>query len=163
MEDHTDPGAVLCRYLIMTERERWVSWEEVRRQVEQNDPNLCDLSVMYGEEHLQLHGLVGCIFLNTQQVGDFGEFGASIGQNTCLKDITFECKAEIMGGDFVDFLCDLRLNRSIEKRTFYGCDFDSKNMFDVLIPFFIGNQALESRHVHGDVCGLLASALGQFR
>ncbi len=95
-------------------------------------------------------------------MGDFGEFGASIAQNMCLKNFTFECKAEIMGGDFVDFLCDLCLNRSIEKMTFYGCDFDSKNMFDVLIPFFISNEALESLHVHGDVCGLLASALGQF-
>ena len=117
---------------------------------------------MYGEEHLQLHGPVGCIFLNTQQVGNFGEFGASIDRNTCLKNITFECKAEIMGGDFVDFLCDLCLNRSIEKMIFYGCNFDSENMFNVLIPFFISNQALESLHVHGDVCSLLASALGQF-
>ena len=82
----------------------------MRCQVEQNDPNLCDLGVMYGEEHLQLHGPVGCIFLNTEQVGDFGEFGASIAQNTCLKNFTFECKAEIMGGDFVDFFCDLCLN-----------------------------------------------------
>lgn len=39
----------------------------------------------------------------------------SIGQNTCLEEITFECNTEFMGGDFVDFLCGLRLNRSIKK------------------------------------------------
>ena len=60
------------------------------------------------------------------------------------------------------FLCGLHLNRSIEKMTFYGCDFDPGSIiFDVLISFFISNQAFESLHVIHLVGGL-ASVLSQF-
>lgn len=66
----------------------------------------------------------------------------------------------------MDFLCGLRLNRLIKKVSSPIYDatvtLTSKNIFDMLIPFFVSNEAFESLHVHYDVdVGGLSSAPGQ--
>ena len=78
-------GAAMRQFCIMCEELHRENWAGARRQVGQNDPNLRNITVLYGEE--LVCNIKRCTRLNTLQEGNCREFGASIGQNMCLKKL----------------------------------------------------------------------------
>ena len=124
-------------------------WEELRRRVERNDPTL--LGILISERSLP-------------PGGDWDQFGASIGGNRFLREITFTLRSRRVGAQFFR---GVALNRSIEKLSLGGCYEEDNEMLNSLIPFFKNNHAFQCLRVENYMGGeiyldTLTHALTQF-
>jgi hypothetical protein len=123
---------------------------EYRRQVDSNDPSL-------------LHAQIGSETIDgyIPHDGDWGEFGASIGRNTCIEEVDIS----ISQGDFEIFARGFASNRSVKSLTIYCEELDNGDALSALLPFFMNNPTFKSLHImfaEPTCLQMLASVLRQF-
>ena len=140
-------------------RERRELRDEVIRQVDGNDPSLCNIWIGTEEyDYAQVY----------PKDGDWKGFGASLGRNTHIKEITFSLITSEMGVQEIhSFFRGLAMNRCIQKLSFEGIASQSDDIFLLLVPFFIRNQKFDELVIeyigHRDGClSKIAFALSQF-
>jgi hypothetical protein len=134
--------------IIETERLRQL---EFRRQIDSNDPSL-----LYAE-------IGGTIedFGYIPHDGDWGEFGASIGRNTYIEEVSIKMNQ----GDLSSFARGFASNRSVKWITIYCEALANGEALGALLPFFINNPVFKSLHIRRaePTClHVLASVLRQF-
>jgi hypothetical protein len=137
-----------------TERQRYrLKNLEIRRRVDSNDPSLL---------HLKITSNITTAYF--PDVGDWGEFGVSIGRNTFIEEININ----IYQADIRSFARGFSLNRSIKLLTLdcgMWSGFNGETLGE-LLPFFINNPVLKSLRVEYAyptcLCALASSVLRQF-
>jgi len=140
----------------MNDVEEWHRENEIeelkfRRQVDSNDPSL--LHAQIGSE------LIDGYFPHDE---DWGEFGASIGRNTCIEEVDIDTSQV----DLISFARGFASNRSVKSLTIYCEELANGEALGAFLPFFMNNSALKSLHIMNakSTCSLhvLASILRQF-
>jgi hypothetical protein len=130
--------------------------DEVIRQIDDDDPSLSEICI--SSEADDLHVM--------PNDGEWKEFGASLGRNTNITDVTIQINDIQRGVQVVYFFQGFAMNRSIEKLDVHDV-VESSDMFPLLVPFFMNNNSLKTLRVSckegGDEClSKIAFALGQF-
>jgi hypothetical protein len=138
------------------ERENYIETErrqlEFRRQVDSNNPSL--LYAEIGGDTIEDFGYI-------PHDGDWGEFGASIGRNTYIEEVSIEMNQ----GDLSSFARGFASNRSVKWITIYCEALANGEALGALLPFFINNPVFKSLHIRRaePTClHVLASMLRQF-
>ena len=140
----------------MNDVEEWHRENEIeelkfRRLIDSNDPSL--LHAQIGSE------LIDGYFPHDE---DWGEFGASIGRNTCIEEVDIDTSQV----DLISFARGFASNRSVKSLTIYCEELANGEALGAFLPFFMNNSALKSLHIMNakSTCSLhvLASILRQF-
>ena len=137
----------------------WEYRDEVRRQIDDNDPSLSDIWIGEDED-----------FEVYPNDGDWEGFGASLGRNTNIKEVIVKLNTTQMerGVQTEHFFQGLAKNRSIKSLDIMNFDAERSDMIPLMAPFFMNNKSLETLEISsdgslGDVClSKIAFAIGQF-
>jgi len=129
----------------------------VRRQVDDNDPSLSEIWIG-NEEGNEI----------MPNDGDWKGFGASMGRNTHINELSFSLDTSQMGVQVVHFFRGLAMNRCIQRLIiFAGIVSQFDEIFLLFVPFFRDNLKLDGLEInyrgHRDGClSRIVFALGQF-